>query len=92
MGALSPRVVLPVPVLKAEMSDCRERNEAQEIVTPRGTSFFRAATKISPRNYKSFLARKFLQPDSDQTDSGYGAAGPDGEGTRPEESVYRLSL
>ena len=92
VGALSPRVVLPVPVLKAEMSDCRERNEAQEIVTPRGTSFFRAATKISPRNYKSFLARKFLQPDSDQTDSGYGAAGPDGEGTRPEESVYRLSL
>jgi hypothetical protein len=28
-----------------------------------GPVLFRAATRDSPRNYKSFLARKFLQPD-----------------------------
>ena len=26
-----------------------------------GTIYFRAATRVSPRNYKSFTARKFLQ-------------------------------
>ena len=92
---LSPRVVLPVPVLKAETIDWRERDEAQEIVTPRGTSFFRAATKISPRNYKSFLARKFLQPDAYHGDGGYGPSTVISDAPREEEAaaaVYRLSL
>jgi hypothetical protein len=90
---LSPRVVLPVPVLRAELVQSREREEAQEIVTPRGTSFFRAATKISPRHYKSFLARKFLQPDSDQGDrDGAYAVVPDGAYPDDPLAVYRLAL
>ena len=34
-----------------------------QIHTMDGTIYFRAATGASPRNYKSFTARKFLQPD-----------------------------
>jgi len=35
--------------------------ECARTQTMDGTIYFRAATRVSPRNYKSFTARKFLQ-------------------------------
>ncbi len=53
----------PVPMLSVDMSDDEEevRPDAHQIWTTDGTIFFRAATKMSPRHYRSFKARKFLR-------------------------------
>eukprot|EP00802_Teleaulax_amphioxeia_P005002 Tamp_05006.p1 GENE.Tamp_05006~~Tamp_05006.p1 ORF type:complete len:515 (+),score=88.09 Tamp_05006:90-1547(+) len=68
---LSPRVrAPPVPMLHVELMNSREPKQAQEIQTMDGTIYFRAATRVSPRNYKSFTARKFLQPDVSSDEEG----------------------
>lgn len=60
----------PVPMLSIDFQHMREPKSAQEIQTVDGTIYFRAATRVSPRNYKSFTARKFLQPDVSSDEEG----------------------
>ena len=53
----------PVPILSVDSHASEEPPplEAQQIWTTDGSVYFRSATKLSPRHYRSFKARKFLQ-------------------------------
>mmetsp|Transcript_26504 Transcript_26504/g.87075 ORF Transcript_26504/g.87075 Transcript_26504/m.87075 type:complete len:332 (-) Transcript_26504:15-1010(-) len=55
----------PVPLLN---SASYEPDKALEYHSSGKSFLFRAATKESPRHYKSFFARKFLQPDEESDD------------------------